>query len=70
MKNIFEDSEIMWACVRYCEGKDQLNEEFFKGVWNYFIFRNNISDKQREAVLKFIKKEKIDVKKWSNDEGR
>ena len=60
----FDDVDLVWAAMKYCEGKHHLNEEFFKGVWEFLVAWGRITDKQRQAVKKFIRRNRIDVEVW------
>jgi len=63
----FDDCDLVWACFRYIEGKHHIDPTFINGVWQFMVARGHITQGQKEAILKFIKREKIDVAKWSED---
>jgi hypothetical protein len=60
----FDDVELVWACKSYCEGKHHIDSSFIEGVWQFLVARDKITEKQRDAVIRFVKREKIDVEKW------
>lgn len=68
MKKIssFDDVDLVWAAMKYCEGKHHLNGDFFKSVWDFMVASGNITMKQRKAVIKFIKRHNIDIEAWSS----
>lgn len=60
----YDDADIVWACIRYCEGKYHLKDDFFWGLWSYLSSYSALTEKQRNVVEKFIRRERIDVEKW------
>jgi hypothetical protein len=63
----FDDCDLVWACLRYCEGKHHIDPTFVNGVWEFMRARGTITDGQRSAILRFIQRERIDVGKWTKD---
>jgi len=64
-KRQYDDSELVWACLKFIEGKHHINGSFIISVWNFLVKVGTITERQRECVKRFVKKHKIDVEKWS-----